>query len=133
MSYFISINTNLNFERAIELTTRALNTEGLGIITIINIKDTIKEKLGVDFKNYTILGACDPHFAYKALQIDDKIGSILPCNVSIIQQDSGMVEISAMDPTTALNIIENEELQPFALEIKQKLLRCMTYIDDEKE
>ncbi|MBI9058572.1 DUF302 domain-containing protein [Labilibaculum sp. DW002] len=129
MSYFISLRTDYKFDEAINLITEALKTEGFGILTDIDVKGTLKEKIDVDFKNYRILGACNPTFAHKALQVEDQIGIMMPCNVTVIEQDNGHVEISIMDPTAAFNVIENEELQPFAKELKQKMERCLTYLE----
>lgn len=131
MSYFIQLRTDYNFDDAIDRVTKALQTEGFGILTDINVKATLKEKLNVDFKNYRILGACNPSFAYKALQTEDQIGIMMPCNVTVIEQDNGHVDISMMDPTAAFNVIENENLQAFAIELKQKLERCLTYLDNK--
>lgn len=133
MSYYISTITHQNFNKTLQQVTKALETEGFGILSNIDVKTTLKEKLNVDFKNYTILGACNPQYAYNALQIEDKIGIMMPCNIIISEQEDGRVEISVLDPTTALNVIENEELQPFANQIKQKLQRCLTYISNQEE
>jgi uncharacterized protein (DUF302 family) len=130
MSYFISLRTNFKFDDAIDRMTRALQTEGFGILTDIDVKATLKEKLDVDFKRYRILGACNPSFAYKAFQVEDQIGIMMPCNVTIIEQDNGHVDISIMDPTAAFNVIENEELQGFAIELKNRLERCLTYLEE---
>lgn len=130
MSYFISLRTNYKFDDAIDRITRALQTEGFGILTDIDVKSTLQEKLGVDFKKYRILGACNPSFAYKAFQVEDQIGIMMPCNVTVIEQDNGHVDISVMDPTASFNVIENEELQPFAKELKNKLVRCLTYLEE---
>jgi uncharacterized protein (DUF302 family) len=130
MSYFISLRTNYKFEDAIDRISRALQTEGFGILTDIDVKSTLREKLDVDFKKYRILGACNPSFAYKALQVEDQIGILMPCNVTVIEQDNGHVDISVMDPTASFNVIENEELQPFAQELKNKLERCLTYLEE---
>lgn len=131
MSYFIRLSTNFKFDDAIDRMTRALQTEGFGILTDIDVKATLKEKLDVDFKKYRILGACNPSFAYKAFQVEDQIGIMMPCNVTVIEQDNGHVDISIMDPTAAFNVIENEELQPFAVELKNRLERCLTYLEEE--
>ncbi|MGQ1909964.1 DUF302 domain-containing protein [Marinifilum sp. RC60d5] len=130
MSYYISLRTNYKFNEAIELITKALQTEGFGILTEIDVKSTLKEKLDVDFKNYRILGACNPTFAYKAFQVEDKIGIMMPCNVTVIEQDNGYVDISVMDPTIAFDVIENENLQPFANEIKKRLERSLAYLKE---
>ena len=129
MSYFINRSTDYKFDDAIDRITKALQTEGFGIITDIDVKSTFKEKLDLDFKKYRILGACNPSFAYKAFQVEDQIGIMMPCNVTVIEQDNGHVDISIMDPTAAFNVIENENLQPYAKELKQKLERCLTYLD----
>ena len=129
MSYFISLRTDYKFDEAVNLITSALKTEGFGILTDIDVKATLKEKIDVDFKNYRILGACNPTFAHKALQVEDQIGIMMPCNVTVIEQDDGHVEISIMDPTAAFNVIENEQIQPFAKELKQKMERCLTYLE----
>ncbi|BAX82002.1 DUF302 domain-containing protein [Labilibaculum antarcticum] len=131
MSYFIRLSTNFKFDDAIDRMTKALQTEGFGILTDIDVKATLKEKLDVDFKKYRILGACNPSFAYKAFQVEDQIGIMMPCNVTVIEQDNGHVDISIMDPTAAFNVIENEELQPFAVELKNRLERCLTYLEEE--
>lgn len=131
MSYFIRLSTNFKFDDAIDRVTKALQTEGFGILTDIDVKATLKEKLDVNFKKYRILGACNPSFAYKAFQVEDQIGIMMPCNVTVIEQDNGHVDISIMDPTAAFNVIENEELQPFAVELKNRLERCLTYLKEE--
>ncbi|WP_320019294.1 DUF302 domain-containing protein [Labilibaculum manganireducens] len=130
MSYFIRLSTHFKFDDAIDRVTRALQTEGFGILTDIDVKATLKEKLDVNFKKYRILGACNPSFAYKAFQVEDQIGIMMPCNVTVIEQDNGHVDISIMDPTTAFNVIENEALQPFAQELKSRLERCLTYLEE---
>ncbi|MDQ1771509.1 DUF302 domain-containing protein [Labilibaculum sp. A4] len=130
MSYFIRLSTHFKFDDAIDRVTRALQTEGFGILTDIDVKATLKEKLDVNFKKYRILGACNPSFAYKAFQVEDQIGIMMPCNVTVIEQDNGHVDISIMDPTAAFNVIENEALQPFARELKSRLERCLTYLEE---
>ncbi|PXY02697.1 hypothetical protein DF185_00970 [Marinifilum breve] len=130
MSYYIKRSTNFGFDEAIERVIKAVQTEGFGILTDIDVKATLKEKINVDFKRYRILGACNPTFAYKAFQVEDQIGIMMPCNITVIEQDNGHVDISIMDPTAAFNVIENEDLQPFAIELKKKLERCLTYLDN---
>ncbi|PKQ61260.1 hypothetical protein BZG02_16640 [Labilibaculum filiforme] len=130
MSYYIHLRTNFKFDDAVDRVTKALQTEGFGILTDIDVKATLKEKLDVNFKKYRILGACNPSFAYKAFQVEDQIGIMMPCNVTVIEQDNGHVDISMMDPTAAFNVIENEELQPFARELKDRLERCLTYLEE---
>ncbi|MDQ2179118.1 DUF302 domain-containing protein [Marinifilum sp. D714] len=130
MSYYIKRSTNFSFDDAIERITKAVQTEGFGILTDIDVTATLKEKINVDFKKYRILGACNPTFAYEAFQVEDQIGIMMPCNITVIEQDNGHVDISIMDPTAAFNVIENEELQPFAIELKKKLERSLTYLED---
>ncbi len=122
MNYYHSkLLVNITFDEAIEKVTEALKAEGFGILTEIDIKATLKKKLDVNFHNYKILGACNPPFAYKALLAEDKIGTMLPCNVIVQEKVAGKVEVSAVDPVASMQAIENEELQGIATEIKDKL------------
>lgn len=130
MSYYISRSTSYSFDEAVDRITQAVKTEGFGILTDIDVQSTLKEKINVDFKKYRILGACNPTFAYEAFQVEDQIGIMMPCNITVIEQDNGHVDISIMDPTAAFNVIENEDLQPFANELKMKLERSLTYLDE---
>ena len=130
MSYYITRSTNFSFDEAVDRITQAVKTEGFGILTDIDVQSTLKEKINVDFKKYRILGACNPTFAYEAFQVEDQIGIMMPCNITVIEQDNGHVDIAIMDPTAAFNVIENEDLQPFANELKMKLERSLTYLDD---
>ena len=113
------------FEDAVEKVTAALKTQGFGVLSEIDLKTTLKNKLDVDFKEYKILGACNPNFAYKALQMEDKIGIVLPCNVTVINQGNGMVEISIVDPKAMMSPVQNEDLEPFADEVKGMLEEVM--------
>ena len=117
--------SQLTFEEAINRITRELKNEGFGILTEIDIKATLKEKLEVDFYNYRILGACNPQYAYKALQVEDKIGTMLPCNVIVQEKHKGTVEISAVDPVASMQAIENQFLADIAKEIRDKLIRAV--------
>ncbi|WP_421919208.1 DUF302 domain-containing protein [Marinifilum sp.] len=130
MSYYIKRITDFTFDEAVDRITKAIQTEGFGILTDIDVKATLKQKINVDFKQYRILGACNPTLAYEAFQVEDQIGIMMPCNITVVEQDNGHVDISIMDPTAAFNVIENEELQPFAKELKMKLERCLTYLED---
>jgi uncharacterized protein (DUF302 family) len=114
-----------SFDEAVQRTTDLLKTEGFGIISEINIHEKLKEKLGVDFKKYRILGACNPGYAYQALQMEDKIGTMLPCNVVVIDQGNGMTEVSAVNPVASMMAIQNNELGTIALEITEKLKRVI--------
>ncbi len=125
MSYHFSKKLNLSFDDAIEKTTAVLKEEGFGVLTEIDIKDTLKKKLDVDFRNYRILGACNPPNAYKALQAEGHIGLMLPCNVIVQQHDSGEVEVSAVDPVASMQAIENAELGDVAKEVQDMLKRVI--------
>jgi uncharacterized protein (DUF302 family) len=120
MSYYISTVLNPPFEDAVSRVTEALQQEGFGILTEIDVQATLKKKLDVDFHPYKILGACNPHFAYQAIQAEDKIGTMLPCNV-LIQEKGGEVEVSAVDPIASMQAIENPSLLKFAEQVQAKL------------
>jgi uncharacterized protein (DUF302 family) len=126
MRYHISkIVADKSFESAIEQVTVELQKEGFGILTEIDVKETFKKKLDVDFKNYKILGACNPHFAYKALSSEDKIGVFLPCNIIVEEHENGEIEVSAVDPIASMSSVENPDLGELALEIQQKLVKVI--------
>jgi len=120
MSYYFSKKTALGFEEAIEKVTEALKSEGFGILTEIDVKETLKKKLDVDFRPYRILGACNPPFACKALQAEDKVGIMLPCNVIVQEKEEG-VEIAAVDPVASMQAIDNPKLGEIADEIRKRL------------
>lgn len=121
MSYHFSKTCTLSFDAAIARVTESLKKEGFGILTEIDVKDTLKGKLDVDFRKYTILGACNPSFAYRALQAEDKIGTMLPCNVVVQELANGKVEVSAVDPVASMLAITNPELAGVADEVRAKL------------
>lgn len=126
MNYYINKTlTNITFEKGIEKITETLKTEGFGILTVIDLKETLKKKLDVDFYNYKILGACNPQFAYKALQEEDKIGTMLPCNVIVQEKVKGEIEISAVDPMASMQAVENQNLGDLATEVRTKLENCI--------
>lgn len=116
---------NTSFQEAIDKVTANLKEEGFGVLTEIDIKATLKKKLDVDFKNYQILGACNPPLAYKALQSEDKIGLMLPCNVIVEEHESGEVEVSAVDPVASMQAIENQDLGAVAEEVRAKLKKVI--------
>lgn len=122
--YFIKTITG-SFDNAIEKVTAALEEEGFGILTEIDIKATLKKKLDVDFYNYKILGACNAPFAYKALLAEDKIGVMLPCNVIVQEKVAGQVEVSAVDPIASMQAIENQELADIAAEMGKRLQKII--------
>lgn len=126
MSYYIStIVQNKNFDEAIELVTESLKTEGFGVLTEIDVQGTLKKKIGADFKKYKILGACNPHFAHKALQAEDKLGILLPCNVVVEEHENGEIEVSAVDPIVSMSAVNNENLASLATEVKEKLTKVI--------
>jgi uncharacterized protein (DUF302 family) len=124
MSYYFSKNLDMPFAAAIEHVTRKLAGKGFGILTRIDVQHTMKVKLGVDFKPYMILGACNPHFAWRALQTEDKIGAMLPCNVIVTETAPGQVEVAAVDPVASMGAIDNPQLAATAKDV-QLLLREM--------
>jgi uncharacterized protein (DUF302 family) len=123
--YFKTTLTDTSFDEAIEKTTNELQKEGFGVLTEIDLKATLKKKLNVDFYNYVILGACNAPFAYKALQAEDKIGTMLPCNVIIQEREPGSIEVSAVDPMASMVSVENESLGAIATEVRDKLKRVI--------
>ena len=122
MSYYFDTKIKgKSFNEVIELTTAELKKEGFGVLTTIDVKQTLKKKIDVDFKNYTILGACNPHFAHKALSSEDKIGVFLPCNVVVQELENGTIEVFAVDPIASMGAVENDSLGPIAMEVQQKM------------
>jgi uncharacterized protein (DUF302 family) len=125
MEYYFSKTLNESFDEAVKLTTEALKSEGFGVISEINMHEKLKEKLGVDFKRYKILGACNPPLAYKALQAEEKIGTMLPCNVLVIEHGQNKIEIAAVNPVASMQAITNHALGDVALEVTNKLKRVI--------
>lgn len=126
MSYYIKKTLkNISFEEGIARITESLKNEGFGVLTEIDLKATLKNKLDVDFYNYKILGACNAPFAYEALQSEDKIGTMLPCNVIVQEKTPGEIEISAVDPMASMQAIENENLGNLAKKVRTKLENCI--------
>lgn len=123
--YFNKILKEKNFDAAIEQVTAELKKEGFGVLTQIDVQETLKNKIDVDFKKYKILGACNPHFAYKALQGEDKIGVFLPCNVVVEQHENNDIEVSAVDPIASMSAVKNKKMEVLANEVQQKLLRVI--------
>ncbi|MCY7363316.1 MAG: DUF302 domain-containing protein [Ignavibacteria bacterium] len=128
MIYHFSKFVSYDFNTAIIKVTEELKKEGFGVLTEIDVKDTFKKKLNLDFKNYRILGACNPHFAFEALSAEDKIGTMLPCNVIVQEQENGKVEVSAVDPVVSMIAIKNESLGKIAMEVRDKLKRVLENI-----
>lgn len=125
MSYHFSKTLDLSFDEAIEKTTAVLKEEGFGVLTEIDIKETLKKKLDVNFRNYRILGACNPPNAYKALQAEGHIGLMLPCNVIVQEHEDGKVEVSAVDPVASMQAIENNELGEVADTVRGMLKKVI--------
>jgi len=121
MAYYFSKILKMPFDEAVEHTTEELKKEGFGILTEIDVKATLKKKLDVDFRNYKILGACNPPFAHKALEAEDKIGTMLPCNVIVQETGDGTVEVSAVDPVASMQAVDNPDLGEIANVIHGKL------------
>ena len=125
MRYYVAKQVKLPFGRAVERVTEELAREGFGVLTQIDVRETLKKKLDVEFRNYLILGACNPPFAYKALQSEDKIGLMLPCNVIVQETVDGAVEVAAVDPIASMKGVDNQSLGAVAAEIKAKLERVI--------
>ncbi|MBI3452477.1 MAG: DUF302 domain-containing protein [Rhodospirillales bacterium] len=121
MGYHFSKTVARPFDRAVADVTAELQKQGFGVLTEIDVKATLKKKLDVDFRPYRILGACNPKFAYQALQAEDKIGAMLPCNVVVQQLDGGKVEISAVDPVASMQAIDNPQLAAIAGQVRSFL------------
>jgi uncharacterized protein (DUF302 family) len=127
MQYGFSKTVDLNYEQAIEKVTAELKKEGFGVLTFIDVKETLKQKINVDFKKYAILGACNPPIAHRALQEEEQLGLLLPCNV-IVYEKEGKTNISIFDPMVMTWIIENDHMKPIATEVQEKLQRVLNAI-----
>jgi len=124
MQYGFSKTTDYGFEQAIEKVTEELKKEGFGVLTTIDVKDTLKKKIDVDFKKYTILGACNPKLAHSALQVEEELGLLLPCNVIVYEKDKKII-VSVFDPMIMAHIIDNPDIKPVAEEVKKKLEKVL--------
>ena len=129
MEYYFSKTLHASFDEAITITTEGLKSQGFGVITVINMNEKLKEKLNVDFKRYTILGACNPPFAYKALLAEDKIGTMLPCNVLVIEQGENLIEIAAVNPIASMQAISNPALGEVAQQVTSMLQKVIENLD----
>jgi uncharacterized protein (DUF302 family) len=125
VSYYFSKTLKISFEEAIPKVTEELKKEGFGIMTEIDVREAIKKKLNKDFRKYRILGACNPPFAYEALQAEDKIGTMLPCNVIVQETSDGQVEVAAIDPVASMQAIDNPGLGKIAVEVQKKLKKVI--------
>jgi uncharacterized protein (DUF302 family) len=120
MSYYFAKTLNVPFDQAVEIAIAALKQRGFGVLTRIDVKSTLKEKLDVEFRPYVILGACNPRMAHQALQAEDKIGTMLPCNV-IVQELDGKSEVAAVDPVASMQAIDNDTLAAIARKVRDEL------------
>lgn len=128
MNYYINKTTDYQFDEAVDKITSALKDVGFGILTEIDMKATLKKKLDVDRRPYKILGACNPQFANKALSMEEKIGILLPCNVTVMENEEGKVDVSIMDPAIAMSVVENTKLESLASVVKEKLELALSQI-----
>jgi uncharacterized protein (DUF302 family) len=125
MSYYISKVLDKPFDETVEQVVAALGEEGFGVLTEIDVQATLKKKLDVDFRRYQILGACNPAFAYQALQAEPMIGAMLPCNVIVQETDDGRTDVAAVDPIASMQAVENPDLAGIAGEVRDKLQRVV--------
>ena len=126
MTYYMSKKVDLSFHAALDRVKDELKNEGFGVLTEIDVRDALKKKLDVEFRNYRILGACNPPFAYKALQAEEKIGVLLPCNVIVQEGSDGTVEVAAIDPAASMQTVGNPALSDIAGQIREKLQNVIT-------
>jgi uncharacterized protein (DUF302 family) len=127
MQYGFSKTVDVSYEQAIEKVTAELKKEGFGVLTFIDVKETLKQKINVDFKKYAILGACNPPIAHKALQEEEELGLLLPCNV-IVYEKEGKTRVSIFDPMVMTWILENDQMKPIATEVQERLQRVLKAI-----
>jgi len=125
MSYYFSKTLTTTYEKAVDQVTAALKDEGFGILTVIDVKETLKKKLEVDFRKYVILGACNPPFAHKALLAEEHIGLMLPCNVIVQENQTGQVEVAVVDPIVSMQGVDNPTLGGIATEVQAKLKKVI--------
>ncbi len=121
MSYYLAKTLTVPFDAAVQRVVDALKQEGFGVLTDIDVQSTLKAKIGVDFRRYRILGACNPAFAHRALEAEDKIGTMLPCNVIVQETADGRTEVAAVDPVASMQGIGNAQLAPIAEQVQAKL------------
>lgn len=125
MSYYFNKTLSCSFEQAIERVTEELKKEGFGVLTEIDVQGALKKKINVDFRKYRILGACNPKFAHKALLEEDKIGTMLPCNVVVQEHENGEVEVAAINPIASMQAVENSNLGEVASQVQEKLKKVI--------
>jgi uncharacterized protein (DUF302 family) len=128
MSYYFNKIVDMTFDEAIDKATEELKKEGFGVLTEIDVTAALKKKINVDFRKYRILGACNPYFAHKALLVEDKIGTMLPCNVIVQEREDGKIEVAAIDPIASMQSIKNESLGEIAEKVQSKLKQVVENI-----
>jgi len=131
MDYGIRTKVDLPFDKAIEKVKEELSKEGFGILTQIDVKDTLKKKINVDFKNYTILGACNPNFAHKALLEEEELGLLLPCNVIVYENKNNEIIVSAINPKVGMGFIENKKLEEISIDVNKKLNKVISNLNEK--
>ncbi len=124
--YYLKKGLAVHFEKALERVREELQKEGFGVLTEIDVQDTLKKKLGIEFRKYRILGACNPPLAHQALQEETRIGLLLPCNVIVQEAEGGNVEVAAIDPLESMQKVENPRLLGIASQVRAKLQKVIT-------
>src|SRR5579884_228624 len=124
-NYSFGGETHLSFDEAVRKVTETLKEQGFGVLTEIDAKRVLKEKLGLDRKPYKILGACNPHFAHKAIDMEPELGTLLPCNVLVFEREDGKVMVTAMDPEAALKLVGNPKVEEIAKEVRKRIERAL--------
>ncbi len=125
MSYSISTEVDLSYDEALEKVTEELQKEGFGVLTEIDVKKTLKEKLDVDVSRYKILGACNPSFAHKALQAEPGVGLLLPCNVIVYESEDGVTNVAAINAEAMLGVVDRDDIAPIAQDVNKRLKRVI--------
>lgn len=133
MRYYIATILQISFDEAIAKAEAALKEQGFGVISRIDIQDTLKTKIGVDFRPYTILGACNPELAHEALKLEDKVGTMLPCNVVVQARGERETEIAAIDPVASMQAIDNPQLQEAARQVRARLEKAVLSLEGARE
>lgn len=129
MSYYFTKTMNEDFDTVIQKVTEELKKEGFGILTEIDVKETFKKKLDIDFRKYRILGACNPQMAHQAISTESKIGTMLPCNVIVQETKDGKVEVSAVDPVASMQAVKNDNLGGVASQVREKLKKVIEQLN----
>ncbi|MBD3402283.1 DUF302 domain-containing protein [candidate division GN15 bacterium] len=129
-NYTFRVELPVDFESAVKLTTEHLQEQGFGILTEIDVTRTLKEKLDVDYRQYKILGACNPQLAHRVLEVEEEIGTLLPCNVAVFEESNDTVKVAAMNPNSAMSVVHNDAVDPIADEVAQKLKTALSNLRD---